>query len=217
MEAALDGTGLAAAESGGEKRGPGEQHLKRRAGCIDPGLNAVAADQEQIRTRAAEVRRVADTPDPADGTSVERRERFATVRAELGSSTDPVGVRMAVVIAAFVGGGCSWVRRWGTCLRTTWIWRGGSGCRRVTNGGLMDIVIRACGLSGRVRRWCWCWTRTKRPPDAFTAGELVGYRDAEVPRSEQEALRRRKVMRKARYKKKRPALLKELEPRYLNS
>ena len=45
----------------------------------------------------------------------------------------------------------------------------------------------------------------------------MGYRDAEVPRSEQEALRRRKVMRKARSKKKRPALLKELEARYLDS
>src|SRR5207248_6180549 len=37
----------------------------------------------------------------------------------------------------------------------------------------------------------------------FTAAELVGYRTARAPRDEQEAIKRRKVRRKARSKKKR--------------
>ena len=50
----------------------------------------------------------------------------------------------------------------------------------------------------------------------FTAAELVAYRGAQPPVDEQEAVRRRKVMRKARSKKKRPLLLAELERRYIN-
>ena len=40
--------------------------------------------------------------------------------------------------------------------------------------------------------------------------------DARPPADEQEAIKRRKVMRKARSNKKRPALLASLELRYLN-
>ena len=40
--------------------------------------------------------------------------------------------------------------------------------------------------------------------------ELLGYKDARPPRQEQEAMHRRKVMRRARSKKQRPILLAEL-------
>ena len=50
----------------------------------------------------------------------------------------------------------------------------------------------------------------------FTAKELLRYRDAMPPADEQAAVKRRKVMRKARSKKRRPALLTTLEQRYLN-
>ena len=47
-----------------------------------------------------------------------------------------------------------------------------------------------------------------------SARKLLG---AKPPVDEQEAVSRRKVMRKARSKKKRPLLLAELERRYINS
>ncbi len=50
----------------------------------------------------------------------------------------------------------------------------------------------------------------------FTAKQLLDYRKARPPADEQESIKRRKVMRKARSKKKRPALLASLEQRYLN-
>ncbi|OWK40624.1 hypothetical protein [Fimbriiglobus ruber] len=53
--------------------------------------------------------------------------------------------------------------------------------------------------------------------EALTATELLGYRDAKLPSDEQEAIQRRKVMRQARSKKKRPILLKTLEEQYLHS
>ncbi len=51
---------------------------------------------------------------------------------------------------------------------------------------------------------------------SFTAEQLLDYRNAKPPADEQEAIKRREVMRKARSKKKRPALLASLELRYLN-
>jgi hypothetical protein len=48
----------------------------------------------------------------------------------------------------------------------------------------------------------------------FTAEDLLLYRTARKPPCPREALNRRKVMRKARSKTKRPILLAELERRY---
>lgn len=179
-------------------------------------MAAVASEQEEIRTQVAQVQRVADTLDPDRGTSEERQERFASLQAELGSSTDPVCVRMAVVMAAFVGGlfvGAEVVdvpadnldlERWFRLPKGHERRIHGhrhAGVRIVQEGATLVLVLDA----------------HQEHPGAFTVGDLEGYRDAEVPRSEQEALRRRRVMRQARSKKKRPALLKELEARYLNS
>jgi hypothetical protein len=54
-------------------------------------------------------------------------------------------------------------------------------------------------------------------PEPFTADELLRYRKADVPQCQKQAVQRRKIMRKARSKKKRPVLLAELERRYRES
>jgi len=54
-------------------------------------------------------------------------------------------------------------------------------------------------------------------PGPFTPEELLPYRMARVPPCQSQALTRRKIMRKARSKKKRPILLAELERRYRES
>ena len=54
-------------------------------------------------------------------------------------------------------------------------------------------------------------------PQPFTVEELLPYRTAEEPLCQTEALHRRKIMRKARSKKKRPILLADLERRYRES
>jgi hypothetical protein len=51
-------------------------------------------------------------------------------------------------------------------------------------------------------------------PGPFTADELLPYRRAQIPPCQRQALTRRKIMRRARSKKKRPILLAELERRY---
>jgi hypothetical protein len=179
-------------------------------------LNAVAADQEQIRTQVEEVQRIADTLNPDSGSSVSRQERFATLQARLASSDDPLCVRMALVMTAFVGGlfvGAEVVNvpvdnleleRWFRLPKGHERRIHGhrhAGVRIVQEGPTLVLALDA----------------HQEHPEAFAVGDLVGYREAEVPRSEQQALRRRKIMRKARSKKRRPALLKELERRYLSS
>jgi hypothetical protein len=54
-------------------------------------------------------------------------------------------------------------------------------------------------------------------PEPFTADDLLAYRSAREPTCQTEALQRRKTMRKARSKKKRPTLLADLERRYRES
>ena len=54
-------------------------------------------------------------------------------------------------------------------------------------------------------------------PEPFTIADLLPYRTAREPPSQTQALNRRKIMRKARSKKQRPALLADLERRYRES
>ncbi|HEU4679768.1 MAG TPA: hypothetical protein VFS35_09630 [Terrimicrobiaceae bacterium] len=51
-------------------------------------------------------------------------------------------------------------------------------------------------------------------PEPFTVDDLLPYRAAREPPSQEQALNRRKIMRKARSQKKRPMLLADLERRY---
>jgi hypothetical protein len=51
-------------------------------------------------------------------------------------------------------------------------------------------------------------------PGLFAVEDLLPYRTAQEPPCQKEALNRRKIMRKARSKKKRPLLLADLERRY---
>jgi hypothetical protein len=51
-------------------------------------------------------------------------------------------------------------------------------------------------------------------PEPFTVADLLPYRHSREPACQQQALHRRKVMRKARSTKKRPLLLSDLERRY---
>jgi hypothetical protein len=54
----------------------------------------------------------------------------------------------------------------------------------------------------------------KDKEEPYLAEHLLGYQQAKPPPEEREAVQRRKVMRQARSKKRRPVLLAELERRY---
>ena len=210
------GAGVAPAESGREKRGRAEKQLKRLAGRIDRGVQAVAHEQQQVRAHVAEVREIAATLDPDGGSGTQRQERFEQVQQRLAASDDGVRVQMAVVMAAFAVGLFAGedvadvprdnldLERWfrlpkGHERRIHG--RRHAGVRIVQQGATLALVLDA----------------HRGHPEPFAATDLCPYRHAKPPPDEQAALQRRKVMRKARSKKKRRLLLAELEKRYLHA
>jgi hypothetical protein len=188
--------------------------LRKLQGCIDRGLQAVTTEQEQIREYVREVKRVEATLDPSNGSPQQRKRRFGRLRRRLKNSGDPVRVQMAVVMAAFLVGLFAGpevaqdvldnleLERWFRLPKGHERRIHGhkhAGVRLVQEGATLMPVLDA----------------HKDRDGPYQAEELLGYREAQPPPEEKQALHRRKVMRQARSKKRRPVLLAELERRYL--
>ncbi len=188
--------------------------MRRLQACIDRGVQAVAAEQEQLKEQVKEVKRVARTLDPSSGSCQQRRKRFARLRRRLAQSKDAVRIKMAVVMVAFSAGlFCGpaveeeirdnlELERWfrlpkGHERRIHG--RKHAGVRLVQEGATLMPALDA----------------HKDREEPYKVEELLGYKDAKPPKQEQQAIHRRKVMRRARSKKRRPILLAELERRYL--
>jgi hypothetical protein len=179
-------------------------------------LQEVAEEQKQIKEHVKEVKRIEATLDPSKGSSQQRKKRFQRLRRRLKQSDDPVRVQMAVVMAAFMVGLFAGpevdqeivdnleLERWfrlpkGHERRIHG--RKHAGVRLVQEGATLMPVLDA----------------HKGRETPYQAEELLGYKEAKPPKEEQEAMHRRKVMRQARSKKRRPALLAELEQRYVSA
>ena len=190
--------------------------MQKLQGCIKRGLQAVTEEQEQIREYVHEVKRVEATLDPSKGSSKQRKERFDRLRRRLSKSGDDVRIQMAVVMVAFSAGlFCGPevdqeirdnldLERWfrlpkGHERRIHG--RKHAGVRLVQEGATLMPTLDA----------------HKDREEPFEVQELLDYKDAKPPMQEQEAMHRRKVMRRARSKKQRPILLAELEQRYLDA
>ena len=190
--------------------------MRKLQGCIDRGLQAVADEQAQVKEHVHEVKRVAATLDPSKGSVQRRKRRFHRLRRRLSRSGDAVRRKMAVVMVAFMAGLFAGpevdqeirdnldLERWfrlpkGHARRIHG--RKHAGVRLVQEGATLMPVLDA----------------HKGREEPYKVEELLGYRAAEPPKQEQEALRRRKVMRRARSKKHRSSLLAELEHRFLSS
>jgi hypothetical protein len=159
------------------------------------------------------VKRVARTLNPDSGDAQQRKQRFGRLRRRLRRRGDAVRVQMAVVMAAFAvglfaGSGVAEevvdnleLERWfrlpkGHARRIHG--RKHAGVRLVQEGATLMPVVDA----------------HKDRDQPYPAEQLQAYRAAQVPKQEQEALQRRKVMRRARSRKQRSVLLAELEHRY---
>ena len=162
------------------------------------------------------VRRVAATLDPATGNSAARRTAFHSLAETFRSSADPVQRSMAKTMAAFapglfVGGDDPDLPRDNLDLERFFRLPKGherrihghrhAGVRIVQEGATllpaMDAHLRHSG--------------------PLSCAELRPYAAAPIPRAQQDALRRRKIMRRARSSGPRHDLLKELEERYQNT
>jgi hypothetical protein len=173
----------------------------------------VAEEQKEVREQLKEVQRVQATLEPSAGSPEQRQARFEELQQELSASGCEVRQQMAVVMAGFLAG----------------LFVGGDDVELPQDNLELERWIRMPkGHERRIHGRCHAGVRlvqqgaTLMPAlDAhaghdgpFTAGDLQPYCNAQPPPAQKEALHRRKVMRKARSKKKRPLLLAELERRY---
>lgn len=184
--------------------------------CIDGGRNLVKTTQKQVAGYVATIQEVNATLDPTTNGFGLRKRLYGVVMRRLLADGDPIHQQMGRVMASFeaglfVGGGrYDWPRdnldleRWfrlpkGHERRIHG--RSHAGVRIVQEGETLMLTLDA----------------HRHHPEPFTEVELRPYRDAEVPKSQKEAVHRRKVMRAARSTKKRAGLLRDLEKRYAES
>jgi hypothetical protein len=157
---------------------------------------------------------VAATLDPVKGRSASRRSDFDAILTRLEGDGDPVHEHMVNLMQSF----------------RTGLFAGGDDLASVQDNLDLERWFRvAKGHERRIHGHRHAGVRVVQEgatlvhaldahqthPEPFGVDDLLPYRSAREPECQRQAIRRRKVMRKARSKTKRPELLEELERRYL--
>jgi hypothetical protein len=184
------------------------------ANCIDRGLSSVKSEQDLLRKQVEDVQKVADTLDPEKGNSAQRQADFQELIARFVSTGDPFHEHMAKVMISFQPGlfvGRDELDQVRDNLDLERWFRIPKGHERRIHGHkhagvriVQEGPTKALALDAH-----------KAHPEQFTVNDLLPYRSAIAPECQRQAINRRKIMRKARSKTKRPKLLAELERRYL--
>ncbi len=215
----LQPSGLRMAEALGEVRaslqrnldaqrgGGAHAHLQRLAGCIDRGLAEVQAEQAAVRQQLHEVERVAHTLDVTQASTTERQAQFERLQEEFAGKQTPFYSHLATIMASFAAGLFAggealaflqdnldlerWFRQPKGHERRIHGHRH-AGVRIVQEGPTLMLALDA----------------HQAHPGPFTAEDLRPYQDATAPPCQQEAMHRRKIMRKARSKKNEPSCCK---------
>ena len=182
------------------KPGAAHGHLEGLAECIDAGLAAVQVEQQEVTAQVQEIQRVAQTLDPASGTVAQRQQQYSQLQEEYsqkgGSFYGPlasmmlawmVGLFRAVEGAAVPRDNLE-LERW---------FRNPKGHERRIHGH-KHAGVRIVQEGPTLLLTLDAHLEHAGP---FSADELLAYRHAQPPPDQQEALNRRKVMRKARSKK----------------
>jgi hypothetical protein len=176
-------------------------------------LEAVQEDQRELRPQVEKIQAVADTLDPAQGSPADRQREFEKLRQNFSQEPDAFDQHMAKLMTSFepglfqgpADGGLPrdnldlerWFRQPKGHERRIH-GRRHAGVRLVHEGPTLT-----CALDAHLHHL-----------GPFTASELAPYHAAPPPRSQQAALDRHRIMRKARSSTLRPALLAELQQRY---
>jgi prefoldin subunit 5 len=186
-----------------DKPGPEHGQLGRLAGCIDRGLEEVKAEQQEVKEQVEELRRVAETLDVESGTREQRKEKYEGLQRQYEGKGGEFYERLAKVMLAWAAGLFLKVER-----------TQGEGIP-VDNLELERFFRNPKGHERRIHGHKHAGVRiVQEGPtllmalDAhlghdgpFSAEELLPYRHARAPKDQEEAIGRRKVMRKARSKK----------------
>ena len=191
--------------------------LKRLAGCLDRGLDVVREALQHVSQDVKDLHAVDGLLRPSDETPGQEREaQCVSLREEWQASADPMHQPCAQVMSrvqpgVFVGGAAAelpvdnvdlarWFKRPKGHERRIH-GRRHAGVRLVQHGPTLLLALDA-----HVPRDGPC-----------TVDDLQPYGQSRVPASQQQAVKRGKIMRKARSRKKRHDVLTDLEKRYFNS
>ena len=191
--------------------------MNRLAGCIDRGLEVSRNALEQVGRYAQDLPAVDATLRPSDVvTAKERQAQFLSLQEAWQSSLEPVHQHFAKMMSSFepgvfVGSEAADfptdnldLERW---------FKGPKGHERRIHGQ-RHAGVRIVRQGPTLMLALDAHVHHEEP---FTVDDLTPYRRADVPQSQQEAVERGKIMRKARSRKKRLELLEGLEKRYLNA
>ena len=187
--------------------------MSRLAARIDRGRSLVGDELAEVAAHVERLREISATIDPETGSCTDREERFNTLAASLRNSSDEIHQHMAKTMASFAPGLFAGGDKCDLPVDNLEIERffrlpkgherringhAHAGVRIVQRGGTLVLVLDA----------------HRRHPDPFTAEDLAPWLGAKAPSSQQECLRRRGIMRRARSSKQRTKLLAELEAQY---
>jgi prefoldin subunit 5 len=182
---------------------PAHGQLEQLVGCIDRGLAEVKAQQQQLQEQVQAIGEVAQTLEESAGTMAKRRVKYQRLRRQYEKEGGAFYSHLSKVMLSFAAGLFVPVRtRKGEKLPSDnldlerWFRKPKgherrihghkhAGVRIVQEGATLVLVLDA----------------HEEHAAPFTVEDLLPYRHAEMPTDQQEALQRRKIMRKARSKK----------------
>jgi hypothetical protein len=183
------------------------------ADCIDRGLDEVQAEQETIRAYVQDIAEVAATLEPGQEDCRKRQKKFEKLRKRFERTEDRIYQHMVKVMLSFSAGLFVGADKFADIKDNLdlerWFRLPKSHERRIhghRHAGVR-IVIEGPTLVHAL-------DAHSAHPEPFTVDDLLPYRTAREPACQHQAVLRRKIMRKARSKKKRPILLADLERRY---
>jgi len=183
------------------------------AACIDKGLDLVKPQQETIRCHVETIQEVAATLDPAVKTSARRQSDFDAILARLDGDSDPIHAQMAGLMQSFraglFAGGDSFDQIHDNLDLERWFRLPKGHERRIHGHRHAGVRIVQEGPT-----LVHALDAHHTHPETFGVDDLLPYCWARAPACQCQAIHRRKVMRKARSKTKRPKLLADLERRY---
>ena len=198
------------------KGGFAEEQLSRLGQRITTGLDKVEEQQTTIREYVEVIAEVAATLEPGTEDCTDREEKFEELIDQFEWADDPIRHHMAMVMISFLPGlfvGDDVFEKIKDNLDLErWFRLPKSHERRIhghRHAGIR-IVLEGPTLVHALDAHA-------AHPEPFTAEDLIPYRTAQEPPCQSQALNRRTIMRKARSKKTRAALLAELERRYRES
>jgi hypothetical protein len=176
-------------------------------------LERVRAEQATIRESVKDLEEVAAILEPGTASCASRQEKFQALINRFEQTEAPIRRHMAAVMTSFlaglfVGEGKFEEIRDNLDLER-WFRLPKSHERRVHGHRHAGVRIVQDGPTSVP-----ALDAHAAHPGPFTADDLVPDRMARLPPGQRQAVGRRKIMRRARSKKKRPLLLAELERRY---